>query len=326
MERFHSSTLVLWLTIGQDKHMVIFSRTQCYKLALTASIAMVAAIGFSALHAQAATLRVIAEEHSVAIGQPVRVSVALDANGDSINAIQAQLTFPAGAFKVQSISNGSSPISFWIDQPKEVTPGVIAFSGIVPGGFTGSSNALFSVILVPTGSGVRNFQIANATVLRNDGQGTAVTLIRTGDAIAVSNVAYSGPGIATSSKVLPEPFTPAVARDAGIFNNAYFVAFSTTDKGSGIDHYEVAEVSPGTSLDKVTTWRVAESPYELQDQTLASDIFVRAIDQSGNMRTELVKAAHAGISWMLITILIVLLGAGVWLWSRRRWSIRRRIR
>jgi hypothetical protein len=53
------------------------------------------------------------------------------------------------------------------------------------------------------------------------------------------------------------------------------------DKGTGLATYEVAERHfPFAPLH----WETAQSPYVLEDQALSSDVYVKAIDQSGNER------------------------------------------
>ena len=66
-------------------------------------------------------------------------------------------------------------------------------------------------------------------------------------------------------------------------------------------------------------WRVVESPAVLNDQSLRSDIYLRAIDKRGNERVAVVKASSVGkwyekISiWYIILIVIVI---GLFLWKK----------
>jgi len=55
----------------------------------------------------------------------------------------------------------------------------------------------------------------------------------------------------------------------------YFLVFSTQDKGSGVDHYEVREGRFGGFSE-------VSSPYILKYQSLDKKIFVKAIDKFGN--------------------------------------------
>ncbi|OGZ17544.1 MAG: hypothetical protein A2Z78_02020 [Candidatus Nealsonbacteria bacterium RBG_13_36_15] len=72
----------------------------------------------------------------------------------------------------------------------------------------------------------------------------------------------------------PEKFTIEIGQDPSVFEGKYFLGFSTTDKISGIDYYEVKEGKED--------FKKAEIPYLLKDQSLKSRILVRAVDKAGN--------------------------------------------
>ena len=103
---------------------------------------------------QAATLGVVVNNATPEIGQPIRVDIPLDTQGDDANAIQAQILFPAGQFSLLNMNDGASPVSFWIAPPEETASGVVAFSGIMPGGFEGAASSVVSFWLLPTASGI----------------------------------------------------------------------------------------------------------------------------------------------------------------------------
>jgi len=75
----------------------------------------------------------------------------------------------------------------------------------------------------------------------------------------------------------PEKFFPKIAQSETVFEGKYFLSFSTTDGMSGIDRYEVLE-----SENEKGDWKIAQTPYLLEDQTLSSIIRVRAFDKAGN--------------------------------------------
>jgi hypothetical protein len=154
-------------------------------------------------------------------------------------------------------------------------------------------------------------------ILKNDGEGTPIT------AKVASTSITAGPGTASStserapSLTNPDAFVPVISHDPQIYNDSYFLAFSTTDKGSGIDHYEVLEVPVSGSASKLgfqSAWRVAVSPYLLQDQSLSSDIYVRAVNHAGNFIVVKLPAEQPagnyavwpfGI-WLVVTICLTL--------------------
>ena len=96
----------------------------------------------------------------------------------------------------------------------------------------------------------------------------------------------------------PEKFVPVVTRDPQLYEGAWTLIFATQDKGSGIAYYEVSE-SPVRMIDPTKlSWTKAESPYRLLGEEPAKYIYVRAVDEQGNIRTELYTQAHP-LSWLL---------------------------
>jgi hypothetical protein len=228
---------------------------------------------------------------SVVLGQSFQVNVALDTQGDDANAIQGELMFPPGLFTLEGINDGASPVSLWIEAPHETSPGTISFSGIIPGGFTGTASSVVGIVLVPVATGAGEVGIQNAQLLRNDGQGSAIALATMGQTVAIVSSSASGaPSGPSTPFTVPERFMPVVAQDPNIYGGKYFLVFSTTDKGSGIDHYDVTEVPAGTALGQNPSWIEATSPYLLKDQTLSSDIYVRAVNNGGSATVAKVSA------------------------------------
>jgi hypothetical protein len=124
----------------------------------------------------------------------------------------------------------------------------------------------------------------------NDGVGTDA---RVHAAALTLKVEETGEVRPTESKDIdqPEPFTPTVVKDPSLYDGRAALVFAAADKDSGIDHYEVSEKRSGVfSLFSPTAWTTAESPYLLTDQSLQSEIRVRAVDKTGNIREEKLAA------------------------------------
>jgi len=108
----------------------------------------------------------------------------------------------------------------------------------------------------------------------------------------------------------PEPFEIKISQDPNIFGGKYFIVFSTTDKQTGIDHYEVKE----GKID----WKRAESPYLLEDQSLKSIIKVKAVDKAGNERiAEYIPPKKPFPYWVIIPLLVGV-GIGYWLYRKSK--------
>lgn len=268
------------------------------------------AAGFS--EADAATMAVVANRTSVLLNQPFRIDVSLDTQRDDANALQGEIDFPAGQFTIRNIEDGESPISFWIEPPAETASGVISFSGIVPDGFQGAASSVITAWFLPVSPGPATISLHNVQLLRNDGEASPISVALAAQTITVATTATTGTPTRPVSLVTPDAFVPIISQDPNIYGGKYFLAFSTTDAGSGIDHYEVLEVPTVPGAEASRSWQVATSPYLLQDQSLSSNIFVRAVDHDGNFIVVEVPAEHpfsgtSHASWDILFLLSVVL-------------------
>jgi hypothetical protein len=130
--------------------------------------------------------------------------------------------------------------------------------------------------------------------LLNDGIGTKASLSTYGAKIelkgsAGTEIQNEWGKVVTDDSIPPELFSIELVKDASAFSGQYYIAFSTTDKQTGIDHFEVYE-EPIADLQLFTwgepdrVWTTVQSPYVLKDQLLRSVIRVKAIDKAGNER------------------------------------------
>jgi hypothetical protein len=72
----------------------------------------------------------------------------------------------------------------------------------------------------------------------------------------------------------PMPIEAYISQESTLFEGKYFLIFSTVDKTSGVDHYDIIE---GKEL-----FGNASSPYVLKDQSQSKSITIRAFDRAGN--------------------------------------------
>lgn len=255
--------------------------------------------------------------------------VTINTAGQSVNAIELHLTFDPTLFSVRSVSDGGSVVDLWIEQPSfSNVSGTIDMQGIIPGGITTVSGTIATIEIVPQpGEATGMMSVATGTVLLNDGQGTPAPLTFVNAQFPLAEVASSSP-VGPVDTTPPNPFTPIVTSNPNIFGGQYFLVFSATDEDSGIDHYEVLETAASGTIGNVANWQVATSPYLLKDQTLSSDIYVRAVDRAGNFRVVEIPAAEARATgeartfhpslWMLFGILIVVVLIILAAWFKKR--------
>jgi hypothetical protein len=169
----------------------------------------------------------------------------------------------------------------------------------------------------------------SSQVLLNDGKGTPARLTKKGAVFAISAReiteklrAVIGPDIwqqeLEKDNIPPEEFLPEITRDPAIFEGKYFLTFSATDKQTGVDYYQVSEQKRIAFIVLGREeWKEAKSPYLLEDQGLRSIIKVKAVDEAGNERIEVIIPK---VGWQDIlpwVILVLIVGVVIW-WIVRK--------
>src|SRR5258708_32690240 len=76
-------------------------------------------------------------------GALVSVTIALDTENESINAVEGTLLVPP-TFEITDVRDGNSIVSFWLERPR---PDSLRFSGVIPGGYHGPHGELFTLSL-----------------------------------------------------------------------------------------------------------------------------------------------------------------------------------
>ena len=307
------------------KNLFLKQNNSCYFVFCFVLFCVCFALLFSA---KAAELNLSAPAKEVGIGQQFQVDLILDTEGESINALEGKIIFPADRLELREIRDGNSIINFWVERPRDQN-GAIIFSGITPGGFNGESGLILALTFQAKKGGEGKIELLETRALKNDGAGSPVNIstqslnfrvkeesLPLEEAIVVKVRDYEP----------PESFIPEVARDESMFDNKWFLVFATQDKSSGIDHYEVKEqrkmrilgwpaplrdARPG-EFGLWKKWKQAESPYVLADQELKSYIFVKAIDKDGNERVA-VRPPQKSLSWyenyLIYVIIIIVISA-----------------
>lgn len=258
------------------------------------------------------------------LGDTFLVEIKIDTE-ECINIVKANLSFPQDILDAIDFSQGESILTLWVKSPTiDQSKGEISFIGGIPGGYCGRlpgdpgvSNLLgkiiFKVLEIKENQQAEVKFLDTSQVLLNDGFGTPAKLTTEGAVFNTLAEKLEIPKdewqeVIKNDLIHPEPFEIEIHQDPLIFEGKYFIVFSTTDKQTGIDHYEVKEGKKD--------WEEAESPYLLKDQSLKSIIKVKAIDKAGNKRiAEYIPAMKPFPYWIIILILI---GIGaIWLIIKR---------
>ncbi len=324
---------------------------------LLVQAAFVFAILLCSSSARAATLYLSPSTIELNRGDSTKLSLRLDVDRDEcVNAIDGVITY-SDNIEPTDISRGGSIMSMWVEEPiinREAR--TITFAGGIPNGYCGRivgdprlTNNIVDLIFQSPGFVVGNKQGTSSEMARvevaedtqvylNDGFGTRTNVNRYGADIALrpkagTDIQNPWGDIVTSDAQPPEEFSLSLEQTKNAFSNRYFITFNTTDKQSGLDHYEVIEepLKDFWSFRWGATdapWVETRSPYVLKDQSLNSTVRVRAIDKAGNeyiaslvpdeskrrltTETLIVLAALGGVACLIA------LGGCLWYFFRRR--------
>lgn len=259
------------------------------------------------------------DQQTVGIGQKITVDVYMN-SPEGVNAVEGKIMWPAEYLEFKDACECGSIISLWVEKFKlNQDKTEVSFAGVVPGGFSALDGKLFSIDFIAKKSGVTSLTWRDTRALLNDGQGTVAILGPTPFKITITK-SQSEQKEEMIDTISPEPFTPIIARDKNIFDNQWFLSFTTQDKQTGIDHYEILE---SKIKNQKEGWIMAESPYLLKDQTLKSYIYVKAVDKQGNERVAEIwpKRKHWYLDYRIWGIIIVLLLILRVIWRRLKSKI-----
>ncbi len=257
-------------------------------------------------------------------GDQFEVDILLNTQGENANAVGGTVVYPSNLLQLNEIRDGNSLVNFWIDAPTSTANGVI-FSGITPGGYEGSTGKILSLVFTAQAAGAGNISVTNGQLLRNDGSGSEISLTVSDFSFSVSESGNTN-GVKVplvKDNQPPESFVPEVGSDPNVFDGKFFVAFAASDKGSGIDHYEVKETK--YRIFDFSKWIVVTSPYVLTDQNLQSYIYVKAVSKTGTERIEEISPVHSlpvyenpDIWFILILVIIFLLLYRKFIWKKHK--------
>jgi hypothetical protein len=274
---------------------------------------------FSVGITNAAVIEPRIETKEVKKNEFIVVPIYLDTQFEEINAVEVYVNFSDNLF-FRDYLDGKSIITHWIEKPhfqySDVRRPHIGFSGIVAGGISGRNLNLVELIFEAKENGMAKIEIdENSKVLLNDGLGTKTKLIALSQSFNILEI-KGLPEIKIKDNFTPEPFKIYLAKNKEIFNGKYYITFEAKDKQSGIAYYEISE-KPNSFIFlekpdiKNLSFKKAESPYVLEDQSLRSYVVVKAVDKAGNERVEILYPQRVLVFddvLMFVVCLVILVG------------------
>ena len=262
-----------------------------------------------------ASIYVTPDNETYGVGDTFVAEVRL-LTDECVNAADVEIQYANTQLRAVDFSKGSSILSLWVREPAlEHDRGRVSFAGGIPGGYCGRvhgdpslSNVLGRIAFTVIGtSDASQVSVGDGTRLyAHDGLGSEMNPEKSGASFTL----LSEPQLSQNEWIAevqedtlpPEEFAVEVHSTRGVFSGRYYLVFSTVDKQSGIDHYELYERG---------AWRVVTSPHELRFKSL-DDIRVKAIDKAGNERmasynADAVPESQASVDFSFVVFGIILL-------------------
>ena len=244
------------------------------------------------------------------LGDTFSVQVMIDTEEECINTVQGEIDFSKDILETVNFTTGNSILTIWLEKPKiNQNLGKISFVGGIPGGYCGplpgepgELDLLLKIFFKTKKEGMANLRLSEESqVLLNDGFGTPAKLTLKAASYEVEprkdRAKDEWQEELEKDDIPPESFEIEINQTPEIFEGKYFIIFSTTDKQTGIDYYEVKEGKKD--------WKRVESPYLLEDQSLQSIIKVKAIDKAGNERmAEYLPPKKPFPYWLIVATIV----------------------
>jgi hypothetical protein len=286
--------------------------------------------------AGAAQLHLEKANAPVRAGDTFVVELFLDTGADTLNALEGSLDLSPN-LALQEFRFSGSLVPLWISGPQETKPGIVTFAGVIPGGlqiaagtnsFTTQPGNIFTLVLKAGDVGTATITVGTDTaVYKDDGNGTSASLYAPALSFAIlPSTGNPQQAVLPNDTTPPEPFTPLIASGTPYAYRGNVLLFSTQDKDSGISHFDVAASYRPDAGNTDLTWHRATSPYLIPQEDSGMFLFVRASDNAGNIRIEVVPPQTITLTalvhrWALFilcgALLLVILGAWFILRYRR---------
>ncbi|MDO8495528.1 MAG: cohesin domain-containing protein [bacterium] len=283
-----------------------------FKITKSVLVNILILVFFGGLRAEAAQIYFEPPPATYKVGEGFTLVLILDAEGQSINAVDISIQVPK-LLKIKNISKSGSVIQLWVNEPSFSGDSINLIGG-VPGGTTTPKGVIAKINFEAAAIGEGNIAFKpGSSVLLNDGQGTQLDLKTAGgpvfrvipkpkETITISpeskpkktpaEVEEKAEEIKDNKK--PEKFEILIGEDPRVFEGQHFISFFSTDNDSGIDHYEVKEGKG--------EYKIAQSPFLLSDQELKTVLKVRAYDGAENYRESVFPNLFIRTWWWFLNL------------------------
>lgn len=253
----------------------------------------------------AGTVSISVESSKVAPGQEFVVTVTLDSGGSTINAVSGSLSMNKGLVP-RTVIEGNSIIPVWIEKPSfliATSSNDIFFAGIIPGGLSGKGE-LFKFIVMASSTGSFVVQPKDIEILTASQNPTPLSVKKTSASILVQGEpVYSH--VLLKDTASPQDMAASIETNENVYGGETFLVFSATDKQTGIARYDIGFSRIFRPDD--TAWISAQSPYQLDGNASSKLVWVRAVDNAGNISYIHIAGPGYYRNIVLLGILIVII-------------------
>ncbi len=150
---------------------------------------------------QAAQLFFRTDKPSYAVGQTGFVTLNVNTEKKSVNAVSAVITYDPSIIEITKVSLDRVIINFWVQSTViNNTKGTVTIKGIILNpAYNGNLGRIIGLDFKTIGPGKPQFGVVDFSVLANDGKGTALTTKGVGHSIMVTGTATNRSGISIAS-------------------------------------------------------------------------------------------------------------------------------
>lgn len=169
-----------------SNHSSFFKNFMPEVLAITKIAFLLCVLALSTSSVFAANLQIAPSTGSYSTGQTFTATIQVDPAGDSVNAVEADLTFNTSVLSVVNVSKTGSVFSLWTTEPAfSNTAGTITFGGGSPTPFSARST-LLTVTFRTLTPGTGSVAFGTASALAADGRGTDVLRNKNGGSFTIA--------------------------------------------------------------------------------------------------------------------------------------------
>lgn len=239
-------------------------------------------------------------------------SILVDTQKTEINSAEVSFSYDNSKLEFLGFKEGGV-LNLWIVSPKEEN-GKILFSGIIPGGVTGTYDSahndlqklvLLNLLFKANSKGSADFNFISTKALKNDGLGTELFSVNNSSSILIRESLNKDKEKTIKEQDSFDNIPPlefkVFFKDSDLNSGIpSLLIFHTVDNDSGIAKYQIK---------KDGKWQEVKSPLEVHKSFFDRSITIRAVDFAGNVRdSEVVIPGDISLFVFILSLFAIIVG------------------